>query len=476
MILSTFLILLGFILAVSSNWAFGYFGLSCFEQLVYHMKVPLEGTNTEFVFDWFRICLKKAIIYTAICFIPSCFILFYKEYYLMISILSFSVCTVYAAFKIGLIGFVVNLFRKTDLYEKYYVDSAKVKLDFPNKKRNLIYIFLESMENTYSSKENGGNYDDDLIPELSQLAFENIHFSQGEKLGGAKVVAGTGWTTGGIVAQSSGIPLFTRLSFPAFNDKRDFLPGLTALGDILEKEGYNQEYLIGSDAVFGGRKFYFDKHGHYDIFDLNTAYKQHKIPNNYHVFWGYEDKKLMTFAKEELLRLSKEDKPFHFTMLTVDTHHPKGYLCDKCENKYKECLSNVIRCNSKQIGELVEWIKQQDFYKNTTIVLAGDHLSMAAEYINSTYDSNYEHTTYNCFINSVIEDQNSKNRKFTSFDMFPTTLAAMGISIEGEHLGLGVNLFSGEKTLIEKLGEERLDKELRKQSDYYMNNILKKKV
>ena len=80
MILSTFLILLGFILAVSSNWAFGYFGLSCFEQLVYHMKVPLEGTNTEFVFDWFRICLKKAIIYTAICFIPSCFILFYKEF------------------------------------------------------------------------------------------------------------------------------------------------------------------------------------------------------------------------------------------------------------------------------------------------------------------------------------------------------------------------------------------------------------
>ena len=42
-----------------------------------------------------------------------------------------------------------------------------MELTFPDKKRNLIYIFLESMENTYSSKENGGNYKEDLIPELS---------------------------------------------------------------------------------------------------------------------------------------------------------------------------------------------------------------------------------------------------------------------------------------------------------------------
>ena len=473
--LYSLLILFGFILAVSSNWAFGYFGLSCFEQLVYHIKVPLEGTNTEFIFDWFKVCLTKAIVYTMICFLPTLLFSYYKEYYSFISIVLFVVCTIYAAFKIGLIGFIINLFRKTDLYEKYYVDSSKVELTFPDKKRNLIYIFLESMENTYSSKENGGNYKEDLIPELSSLAFDNIHFSQGEKLGGAKVIAGTGWTTAGIVAQSSGVPLFTTLDFPAFNDQREFLPGVTSLGDILEKEGYNQEYLIGSDAIFGGRKFYFDKHGHYDIFDLKTAYQKKKIPEDYRVFWGYEDEKLFTFAKEEITRLSKQDKPFNFTMLTVDTHHPKGYVCSKCENQYKERLSNVIRCNSKQVGEFIEWLKQQDFYENTTIVVAGDHLSMAAEYIHSTYDKDYEHTTYNCFVNSVSQDQNSKNRKFTSFDMFPTTLAAMGVKINGEHLGLGVNLFSGEKTLLEKMGEQKLDQELRKQSDFYKNCILKKK-
>lgn len=472
-VLYTFLNLLGFVLAFSASWALGYFGLSCFEQIVYHIKVPLEGTNTEFIFDWIRLCLKKGIMISILFLIPTFFISIYKEYYSIICIVLFIVCIVYAAYKVGLIGFIINLFRKTDLYEQHYVNASTVNISFPKQKRNLIYIYLESMENTYSSKENGGNYDYDLIPELSQLAFENIHFSHNDLLGGAKVVAGTGWTTGGIVAQSSGVPLFTTLTSPSFNDKRDFLPGITTLGDILQEEGYNQEYLIGSDAVFGGRKFYFDKHGQYQIFDLNTAYQENKIPKDYHVFWGYEDEKLIEFAKEELLRLSQEDQPFNFTMLTVDTHHPKGYVCEQCENTYKERLSNVIRCNSKQIGSFIEWIKQQDFYENTTVIITGDHLSMAAEYINSTYDHNYQRTIYNCFMNSVIPASHSHNRKFTSFDMFPTTLAAMGVKMEGDHLGLGVNLFSNEKTLLEKMSEKQLDSELRKQSSFYKKKILK---
>ena len=33
-------------------------------------------------------------------------------------------------------------------------------------------------------------------------------------------------------------------------------------------------------------------------------------------------------------------------------------------------------------------------------------------------------------------------------DMYPTTLAAMSIKIEGNKMGLGTNLFSNEKTLL----------------------------
>ena len=57
-------------------------------------------------------------------------------------------------------------------------------------------------------------------------------------------------------------------------------------------------------------------------------------------------------------------------------------------------------------------------------------------------------------------------------DMYPTTLAALGIKINGNKLGLGTNLFSGEKTLIETIGEDTLERELVKNSKYYNKYIL----
>ena len=50
--------------------------------------------------------------------------------------------------------------------------------------------------------------------------------------------------------------------------------------------------------------------------------------------------------------------------------------------------------------------------------------------------------------------------------MFPTTLAAMGVTIEGDRLALGVNLFSDEQTLTEQYGRKGLDKELMKKSKF----------
>lgn len=463
--------LTGFALALSASWAYNYFGLSCFEQIIFHLKVPLEGTNTQFLKDWLRICLLKAVIFATALYLP-CYIPAYGQYYEEICVGSFVFSILFALYKIKLVEYIVNQFRSTDLYKKYYVDGKKVNITFPEKKRNLILLYVESLETTYTSKENGGNYASDLIREITELAKEHLNFSHQEKLGGAHVVAGTGWTTGGLVAQSSGVPLCIPLNSHSYSDATDFLPGAYTLGDILQKEGYEQEFLIGSEAAFGGRKFYYDKHGNYQIFDLKEARRQGKIPEDYREFWGYEDEKLFAFAKEEITRLAQGEKPFNFTMLTVDTHHPYGYVDRNYEEEYPERLSNIIRGNAKKIGAFVEWLKEQPFYEDTTIMISGDHLSMAAEYIGDTYDKNYDRTTMNVFVNSMAETAYNKNRIFTSFDMYPTILRAMGAEIEGGRLGLGVDLFSGQKTVAEEIGLEKLDKELRKQSQYFRNEIV----
>ena len=40
----------------------------------------------------------------------------------------------------------------------------------------------------------GGNYKEDLIEEITQLAEEHLNFSHQSRLGGYHVVAGSGWT------------------------------------------------------------------------------------------------------------------------------------------------------------------------------------------------------------------------------------------------------------------------------------------
>ena len=78
-------------------------------------------------------------------------------------------------------------------------------------------------------------------------------------------------------------------------------------------------------------------------------------------------------------------------------------------------------------------------------------------------DQNYERRVYTAYINAG-KAKSDKERKYTTFDDFPTTLAALGVQIEGNRLGLGTNLFSTEKTLTEIFGIEKENSELKHRS------------
>ena len=71
-----------------------------------------------------------------------------------------------------------------------------------------------------------------------------------------------------------------------------------------------------------------------------------------------------------------------------------------------------------------------------------------------------------------IDEPLTKNRIFSTMDLFPTTLSAMGVKIEGNRLGLGTNLFSNEETLIQKYNETYVNLEFLKRSKFYNKNIL----
>ena len=470
-VLGALLSTIGTLLYFSIKWMFKTWTNLTMDELVYHMTASLEGTNDGMIQEYLDVCAVPAILMLLLVVILFIAWRSKKRWYVVmgasiivpIIVSGVSVHGAWNELDVG--SFVDGQSTYSSFIDDNYVDPADVALTFPEQKRNLIYIFLESMEMTYADKENGGAFDKNVIPELTELAQENEDFSGKDKeLNGGYAMTGATWTMGAMFAHTSGIPLSISIDGNDMNTQEHFFAGAVTLGDILESAGYCQNLMIGSDATFGGRRLYFTEHGNYNIYDYNYASENGLIPPDYRVWWGYEDEKLFSFAKDKLTELSQQSTPFNFTMLTVDTHFEDGYPCELCTDEFGDNqYANVMACSSRQVKELVDWIQQQDFYENTTIVIAGDHPTMDKDFCEDV-DEDYTRKVYTTYINPAAELETTEKRNYTTFDNFPTTLAALGVKIDGNRLGLGTNLFSSTQTLTERFGIDKMESELKKKS------------
>ena len=474
----TILLFISYLCFFAARWFVTVYGRIGFDSILFTLQSSLSGVQSDLVKSY----LLRGALPTVLCTILSCAILLILRTLPLrglVSILTSIALSLgllgYAAVDVELTDYIADSLFAGNLYEDEYVDPASVQITFPEEKRNLVYIMLESMETTYLSEDLGGASEVNLIPELYQLALENRNFSHNEGIGGFHATNGASWTIGAIVAQTAGIPLKVPSGIEdwqnGYGKDGVFLPGVTSITGILDEAGYHTTFLCGSDANFGGRKTYYQTHGTDEIYDIYTARRDGIVPEDYFVWWGMEDKYLFEYARRELTEISQGDEPFAFTMLTVDTHHIGGYQCEYCTDEFAEPYEQSIACSSRQVLEFVEWMQQQSWWENTTVVITGDHLSMDNGYFQRNVDEDYQRMVYNCILNAPVTTEHDKNREYCAVDLFPTTLAALGCTIEGNRLGLGTNLYSNVPTLAEKWGFDRFNSELSKASDYYINHF-----
>jgi len=474
-VLVIFLLLVSFLAFFAANWYLDTYGDLGFDSVLFTVFSSLGGTESSLINAFLTGAALPAVLCTLV--LGTAVVLLSRrggnpKLFGRLTALALSLLLiVQAAVSTGIPMYIYGLLYPSELFEHYYVDPNSVEITFPEKKRNLIYILLESMETTYFSEAEGGAEDVNLIPELYALAEENVNFSQHDSVGGFRSVNGTTWTIGAMVGQTAGVPLKTPEDVEdwqnGYGTEGVFLPGLTNLSDILHDNGYYQALMVGSVASFGGREVYYETHGTDRVYGLSDARRDGIVPGDYFVWWGMEDKYLFEYARQEITEMSRQDQPFAFTMLTVDTHHIGGYVCEYCGTEHDEQYENVISCSSRQVLEFVRWIQAQDFYEDTTVIICGDHPSMDNGYFARNIPDTYTRRVYNCFINSAADTVSSKNRQASTLDLFPTTLAAMGCKIEGNMLGLGTNLFSGVPTLSERMGFAQFDGQLSMSSNYY---------
>lgn len=343
--------------------------------------------------------------------------------------------------------------KTSDLYEKEYVDPKNIAYEFPEKKRNLILIFLESFEQNFTQPQ---HYQKNLLPHLQSLQTKDNHALEYTFLNS------TNYSIAALVAAHCGIPLHYKENTD-IHSLRYFLPQATCFPEILKQQNYQTKIIKAADITFTRADIFTLAHGYteaWGVNELQQKYPELKEPQYQGTFDGLSDRALFTYAKKEIQNFSS-DKPFMLTLFSLDTHLNTYYEDSQCK-KYFNDLRDVYLCTDEIVDEFISWLKQSPYWQNTTVVIIGDHLLPAR----IPTIGRPHRGIYNVFLNTPPELHINPHKKFTTLDLTPTILESLNIKLPQHSFGLGRSLFADTPTLIEKMGNT-LKTQLQQNSQIY---------
>ena len=241
-------------------------------------------------------------------------------------------------------------------------------LAFAGRPKNLVYVFLESVERTYLDE----TLFPGLMPNLAALEKEALSFTNVTQPALAK------WTVAGMVASLCGVPLFGAAG-NSMSKADDFMPGVDCLTDLLGASGYELDYLGGAALEFAGKGLFLRSHG----FDYVAGREELApgLPEGEALsYWGLYDDELDRLAAERFDARAAAGQPFGLFLLTLDTHHPDGYPSPSCTGMPygdgSNPILNAVHCADRMAATLIEHIRQSPAFADTVLVVASDHLAM----------------------------------------------------------------------------------------------------
>lgn len=329
----------------------------------------------------------------------------------------------------------------------------------PARKRNLILIYLESLERGYR-----------VLPATAE-AFAPLARLEDQGFSARKVqqVTGAHFTAGGLVASLCGVPLLshgvfdtTAIGLGSADETgvfERFMPGITCLGDILARDGYTGSYLNGSDTRMFSINSFLVTHGFSRV--VGMAEDARWAGSDERNIWGLNDGVLFAEARAEISRLQAAGDPFFLALLTTATHGPDGFADPACGPRPESGsgLPLAIACTAQHLTALLAEIDRMGLGEDTIIAVMSDHLAMPNTLRDEMRTLGVHRDNLFFMTGDGIAPQ-IYDRPATTLDIFPTLLEAMGYRLAGNRANLGVSLLSGQPTLNESLGREQLDRAL----------------
>jgi len=326
-------------------------------------------------------------------------------------------------------------------------------INFDGKPKNIVYLYLESVERTYLDE----NLFPGLMPNLKVLENKSLSFTD------IREVGGTNWTVASMTASQCGLPLVAPGGGNSMSGMDEFLPGALCIGDVLDNKGYNLNYLGGADLDFAGKGKFYATHGFDKIEGLDELVDTLEAPA-YKSSWGLYDDSLYSIARRRFDELSSKNGPFGLFLLTLDTHHPHGHIAKSCKNIVYEDgnnpMLNAVHCADKMAADFVNYIMESDAFKDTILVVSSDHLAMRNNAAWKKLQAGERRNLLMFFGEGISPRRIAKPG--SSLDIAPTALNMLGADIDG--FGFG-------RDLMRESPGPGLDKTLLRQSRSYLSSL-----
>lgn len=311
--------------------------------------------------------------------------------------------------------------------------------------KNVVFIMLESMEYNFNDYK-GTN----LIPNIEELQKQQLSFN------GRTALPQLGNTSAATAAFVYGLPIemYDFYLLPT-GYNYDYLKAYPSIIDVYNKAGYQTAFIFGCDKEFAQTENFIKNTGFKEYLDkteIVSRYRQDYPLND----WGISDYDLYAVIKDKMLEYHRRGQPFFILAKTVETHFPQGLPSPFCPRKSSD-METAVFCADKMLRAFLDWAEKQSFYQDTLFVIAGDHLMMPCPFADK-FDG--ERDSVFMVVNGGASGHVRK--PYSSFDLAPTVLELSGARTYDHRFGLGTSLLADKPTLVERLGFQKLKKELDK--------------
>ena len=149
---------------------------------------------------------------------------------------------------------------------------------------------------------------------------------------------------------------------------RDRSENVETIARVLKRDGYDTVFLYGGHAMFDNMKPFLVANGYDRIVDQKDFASPAFV-----TVWGVSDEDLYAGAIREFRALSRTDRPFFATILTVSNHKPYTYPAGRIPENPNGKRENVVKYTDWCLGRFFQAAKQEAFWTNTIFAVVADH-------------------------------------------------------------------------------------------------------